>query len=50
MAAQRERVPVAGRQVADAEHADQRFELVGQRDDDADRGCAATSSPAKRGL
>ena len=37
MAAQRKRVLVAGRQVADAEHADQRFELVGQRDDHADR-------------
>ena len=30
MPAQRKRVAVAGRQVADAEHADQRFQLVGQ--------------------
>ena len=36
MATQRERVLVAGRQLADAEQADQRLELVGQRDDDAD--------------
>jgi hypothetical protein len=36
MAAQRERVAVAGRNLADAEHADQGFQLVGQRDDGAD--------------
>ena len=36
MAAQREGIAVAGRQVADAEHAHQGFELVGQRDHDAD--------------
>ncbi len=36
MAAQRERVAVAGGQVADAEHADQGLELVGQRDHRAD--------------
>ena len=37
MAAQRERVFVTRGQVANAEHADQRFELVGQRHDHADR-------------
>ena len=37
MAAQRKRVLVAGRQVADAEHADQGFELVGQRHRQPDR-------------
>jgi hypothetical protein len=36
MAAQRERIAVAGRNLADAEHADQRFQLVGQRDHGAD--------------
>ena len=41
MAAQRERILVAGRQLADAEQADQRLELVGQRDGHADRRCAA---------
>ena len=35
VATQCERVAVAGRDLADAEHADQRFELVGQRDDRA---------------
>jgi hypothetical protein len=49
VAAQREGVAVAGRNLADAEHADQGFQLVGQRDDGADlpRG---RLSPAKRGL
>ena len=37
MAPQRKRVLVAGRQVADAEHADQGLELVGQRHGQADR-------------
>ena len=37
MAAQRKRVLVAGRQVADAEHADQGFELIGQRHRQPDR-------------
>ena len=36
VAAQRERILVAGRQLADAEQADQRLELVGQRHDHAD--------------
>ncbi len=36
MTAQRERILVAGRQLADAEQADQRLELVGQRDHQAD--------------
>jgi hypothetical protein len=49
MAAQRERVAVAGRNLADAEHADQGFQLVGQRDDGAD-AAARQASPAKRGL
>ena len=37
MAAQRKRILVAGRQVADAEHADQGFELIGQRHRQPDR-------------
>ena len=37
MPAQRERILVASRQVADAEHADQRFQLVGQRHHGADQ-------------
>ena len=36
VAAQRERILVAGGHLADAEQADQRLELVGQRDDQAD--------------
>lgn len=50
MAAQRKWVFVAGRQVADAEHAGQGFELIGQRDHQADRVARGSSSPAKRGL
>ena len=42
MAAQRERVAVAGRDLADAEHADQRFQLVGQRNDGADLAARQT--------
>ena len=37
VAAQRERILVAGGQLADAEQADQRLQLVGQCDDDAGR-------------
>ena len=37
MAAQRKGVLVAGGQVADAEHADQRFKFVGQRNHHTDR-------------
>jgi hypothetical protein len=36
VATQCERVAVAGRNLADAEHADQGFQLVGQGDDGAD--------------
>ena len=48
VAAQCERILVAGRQQADAEDADQRFELVGQRDTGRRRS-RGNASPAKRG-
>jgi hypothetical protein len=47
-AAQAERVLVAGRHLADAEEADQRVELVGQRTAQAMLP-AGSASPAKRG-
>ena len=50
MAAQRERVLVAGGQLADAEQADQRLQLVGQRHRHAGTSLRGSSSPAKRGL
>jgi hypothetical protein len=50
VAAQRERVLVAGGQLADAEQAGQRLQLVGQRDSTMPTSPRGSASPAKRGL